>query len=164
MSGRDDAEFTAFVAARSPSLLHTAWLLCGDAHRAEDLVQETYVRLYRKWRSMNGQPWSYARKTLVNLNTDRWRSTRLEVVSDSLPEAGSTGDEEQVDARRALIDALGTLPRRERDVVVVRHYADLSEIQVADLLGIEVGTVKSAGSRGLARLRTQLDPALEGQS
>ena len=48
MSGRDDAEFTAFVAASSPSLLHTAWLLCGDAHRAEDLVQETYVRLYRK--------------------------------------------------------------------------------------------------------------------
>ncbi|PWJ26481.1 RNA polymerase sigma-70 factor (sigma-E family) [Branchiibius hedensis] len=164
MSGRDDAAFTEFVAASSPSLLHTAWLLCGDAHRAEDLVQETYVRLYRKWRSMNGQPWSYARKTLVNLNTDRWRSTRLEVVSGSLPEAGAEGDEAQVDARRALIDALSTLPRRERDVVVLRHYADLSELQVADLLGIGVGTVKSAGSRGLARLRTQLDPALEGQS
>ena len=164
MSGRGDASFTQFVTASSPSLLHTAWLLCGDAHRAEDLVQETYVRVYRRWRSMNGQPWSYARKTLVNLNTDRWRATRLEVVSDDVPESGSTVAQDQVDARRALIDALNTLPRRERDVVVLRHYADLSEIQVADLLGIGVGTVKSAGSRGLARLRTQLDPALEGQS
>lgn len=164
MSGRDDAAFTAFVAASSSSLLHTAWLLCGDPHRAEDLVQETYVRVYRKWRTMNGQPWSYARKTLVNLNTDRWRATRLEVVSDDVPEAGSTIAQDQVDARRALISALNTLPRRERDVVVLRHYADLSEIQVADLLGIGVGTVKSAGSRALARLRTQLDPALEGRS
>lgn len=160
MDESDERGFVQFMVTSSPQLLHTAWLLCGDQHLAQDLVQETYVRVYGKWRRVQDKPWAYTRKVLVNLNTDRWRKTRLEVVGAPSPEVPVAGDEGAVEARADLLRALGELPARERQIVVLRYYADLSEQSVADLLDLSVGTIKSAGSRGLAKMRTAL--AMEG--
>lgn len=160
MQRGDEESFTAFVSASAPQLLHTAWLLCGDPQLAEDLVQEAYIRVYGKWRRVQDKPWAYTRKVLLNLNTDRWRRTRLELLGASVPDPQIAGAEADVEARSDLLRALATLPQRERQTVVLRYYADLSEQYVADLLGVSVGTVKSAASRGLAKLRAEL--AIEG--
>lgn len=157
MTRQDDASFTAFVEAASPGLLRVAWLLCGDESTAEDLVQEALARVYPRWRRLGADdPVPYARKILVNLNIDRFRrSGRESVTADgSLPDAGSAGS--PVEDRDQVVRLLQRLPRREREVVVLRHYADLSERQVADQLGISIGNVKAAGSRGLATLRSLL--------
>lgn len=89
MSRRGDEDFVAFVSASSPTLLHTAWLLCGDAAHAEDLVQEAFERVYLKWGrvSRDGAPLAYTRRVLVNLNTDRWRRTHRETVTDGVRES-----------------------------------------------------------------------------
>ena len=154
-----DAEFTRFVQQAAPALLRTAWLLCGDEGRAEDLVQEALGRVYLKWGSIkDGKPVAYARRAIVNANTDTWRRRRPETLSASgLPEkidvSVSTGS---VHDRAILLTALRTLPKREREVVVLRHYVDLSEREVAEMLGISLGSVKSSASRGLATLRANL--------
>ncbi|WP_432456691.1 SigE family RNA polymerase sigma factor [Cellulomonas iranensis] len=153
-----DDEFTAFMAASSPELLRTAWLLVGDPHRAEELTQQALVRTYAAWsRVRGGNPAAYARRTLVNLRTDTWRRRRREVLTapDDLPEtpaaAGGTEDRDEV-AR-----VLATLTARQRRVVVLRHLVGLTEQEVADDLGVSVGTVKSTASRALASLRALLD-------
>ncbi|AKU16839.1 SigE family RNA polymerase sigma factor [Luteipulveratus mongoliensis] len=159
MTSESDEAFSAFVASSSPQLLRTGWLLCGDEHLAEELVQEALARVYPRWgRLADGQPLAYARRILVNLNTDRWRRGRRETVAadGDMPERPvDDGSSAAVD-RDLLIRLLGALPRRERQVVVLRHYADLSEQQVADLLDVSVGTVKSSASRGLAVMRSHL--------
>lgn len=156
------AEFTAFMASSSPALARTAWLLCGDAHQAEELVQQTFTRVYLSWsRAREGNPLAYARRTLANLNTDTWRRRRREVLLATVPDAGVTGGEERHADRDRLVRALATLTRRQRRIVVLRHLEGLSEREVADALGVSVGTVKSTASRGLAQLRTVLG-SLEG--
>ncbi len=154
-----DDEFTAFMAAASPELLRTAWLLVGDPHRAEELAQQALVRTYTAWpRVRGGNPAAYARRTLVNLRTDTWRRRRREVLTapDDLPEtvaapAGGAEDRDEV------VRALATLTARQRRVVVLRHLVGLTEQEVADDLGVSVGTVKSTASRALASLRALLD-------
>ncbi len=156
-----DAEFSAFMAAAGPDLLRTAWLLVGDAHRAEELTQQAFVRTYVAWhRVRDGNPGAYARRTLVNLRTDTWRRRRREVLTapDELPEA-RTGPDTSTDDRDQVVRALGLLTPRQRRVVVLRHLVGLSEQEVADDLGVSVGTVKSTTSRALASLRTVLAPA-----
>lgn len=158
MRRRDDESFVKFVDERSTQLLRMAYLLCGDQHLAEELVQETLERLYVRWSRLHeGQEMAYARRVLTNLRTDRWRRTSKEVVTarERIPE-GASERSDSVSDRDVLLRALSTLGEREREVVVLRRYCDLPERAVADCLGISQGTVKSTGSRALAKLRDQL--------
>ncbi|QGQ20521.1 SigE family RNA polymerase sigma factor [Cellulomonas sp. JZ18] len=153
---RHDAEFTAFVEAHADELLRTAWLLVGDPHRAEELTQQALVRTYAAWpRVRDGNPGGYARRVLVNLRVDTWRRQRREVLvpPDDLPAHHAEGGSRTVDDRDQLVRALRTLTVRQRRIVVLRHLVGLSEAEVADDLGVSIGTVKSTASRGLASLR-----------
>ena len=153
-SQQRDAEFAAFVRAASPALTKTAWLLTGDAHTAADLVQEAFVKTYLAWRRVRPETaTAYARRVLVNLNADRWRRRRPETLAEQV-DAVRPSDEAAVDDRDRIARMLATLPARQREVIVLRYFDDLSEATVAELLGISVGGVKSAASRGLAALRT----------
>lgn len=164
----DDAGYSAFVEQVWDHNLRVARLISGDAHRAEELLQDCLVKLYQRWRRIakHGDPQAYLRRMLVNGNISWWRRRRRErLVADSPDRADPAGaaPERHDDLRQALL----TLPRRQRSVVVLRHYADLSEREVAAVLGCSVGTVKSHNSRALARLRQLLpepDPTSQGVS
>lgn len=148
-----DAAFTTFMRDATPSLLRTAWLLTGSTDRSQELVQAALVKTYAAWpRVRRDSALAFARRVLVNQKTDTWRRTSREVVGD-VPERPTTPDE-SVEDRDDVVRMLDLLPRQQRTVVVLRYYQDQSEQQVADLLGISVGAVKSAASRGLATLRT----------
>lgn len=166
MRAESEERYKAFVRGASPRLLTIAWLLTGDRHLAEDLVQETLTRMYAKWSSVRvGEELAYARAVLVRVNTDRWRRTNREVISDDPYTGAAELDRRSVDSRHIdLIRALQELPARERQVVVLRHYADLSEYQVATALGVSLGTVKSSASRGLGRLRVLLSEGDESHA
>jgi RNA polymerase sigma-70 factor (sigma-E family) len=164
---RDD-DFTAFVLARSARLVHFARMLCGDAQLAEDLVQTALEKAYLRWDRIElADPFAYVRQAVVNQHLS-WVRRRLwrerpsgdPVDLDEL--AGSAlGDSAALSDRRlALLSALQLLTRRERAVVVLRHVEDLTEGETAAVLGVAVGTVKSANSRALRKLRAA--PALAG--
>lgn len=148
-----DAAFTAFMTQATPSLLRTAWLLTGSHDAAHDLVQATLVKTYAVWpRVQPDDALPYARRILINHRTDTWRKTRGESPVAEPPER-SHHDATTTEDRDHVVRLLATLPDQQRKVVVLRYYHDLPEQAVADLLGISVGSVKSAGSRGLAALR-----------
>jgi RNA polymerase sigma-70 factor (sigma-E family) len=156
-------DFDEFVAIHVDDLLRTAYLIVWDEAEAEDLVQECLLKVARRWSRIRRmeQPRAYARRILVNLALDgaRGRARRrgeLEpgavarsIVVDPLP---------ALDTRAELLQALGQLPARQRAVLVLRYFNDLTEVQVAEVLGCSPGTVKSSASRGLARLREALQP------
>lgn len=157
-----DEEFAAFMAEAEPLLARTAWLLCGDRHRAEELVQQTLVKTYVAWpRARGGDPLAYARRTLANARIDLWRRRRREVLVG--PDDGPVvahddrgpgpGHEHTYAERDLLVRALARLSPQRRRVVVLRYVLDLSEQQVADDLDVSVGAVKSAAARGLRQLR-----------
>ncbi|GAA1398285.1 SigE family RNA polymerase sigma factor [Luteococcus peritonei] len=149
-----DEEFSRFVAEARDSLAGTAWLLTGDREQAADLVQAALVKTYAAWpRVRGGEASGYARRALVNENIDRWRKARPELLVAEVDDPAVADQTEQVDRRDELVRALADLPVQQRTVVVLRYFDDLSERQVAEQLGISVGAVKSAASRGLARLR-----------
>lgn len=154
----DDAAFRTFVEENGATLLHAARLLTGDHHRGEDLVQTALTRVYLKWDRIDA-PLAYARKALVTAHIDssrrRWWGER---PTETLPEvaAGESGDVGAADERDELRRLLAGLSPRERSVIVLRYYCDLSEQDAADTLGIPVGTVKSTCSRALARLRVEI--------
>lgn len=158
MSGVDVIEeaagFDEFVAARGDALWRTAWLLTGDAHRAEDLVQTALAKAWPKWDRIaaDGSFEAYVRRVLFTTYVAWWRRRwNAEVPTERLPERAA---EERPDLGADLVLALARLPRGQRAVVVLRYVEDLTERQTADLLGISVGTVKSQASRALAALRT----------
>jgi RNA polymerase sigma-70 factor (sigma-E family) len=147
------------MAADSGALRHTAWLLCGDPHRAEELTQQALVSTYLAWpRAKASDPLAYARRTLANARIDAWRRRRNEVLAapGTLPERSAPGHDDRVVERDRLVRALQSLPARQRRVVVLRHFVGLSEAEVAEELGVTLGTVKSGASRGLAKLRKHL--------
>lgn len=149
-----DAEFTAFVASAQQPLLRMAYALTGDGDAARDLVQDALLKTYVAWgRIRTEEAAAYARRVIVNHRIDTWRKSRRETVSDEVPDRPVPARDGQVDARESLVRLLAQLPEQQRKVVVLRHYADQSEAQVAETLGISVGAVKSAASRGLATLR-----------
>jgi RNA polymerase sigma-70 factor (sigma-E family) len=151
--GRED--FEAFVVARYAALLRTAYLLTGDHHDAEDLLQQTLVKAVGAWKRVTGDPEPYVRTILVRENVSRWRRRRWrELTTDVVPE-GAIPDQD-ADERLALHRALGVLAPRQRAVIVLRYYEDLTEAQTADALGISVGTVKSQTRDALRRLREQV--------
>jgi RNA polymerase sigma-70 factor (sigma-E family) len=163
-SAARDADFTAFMGQAGPALLRTAWLLTGDHHRAQELTQAALVKTYVAWpRVREGEALAYARRVLVNHRTDVWRATRRELVTDSPPETAPGAPRrdgvQTSDDRDLVVRLLRTLPEQQRTVVVLRYYTDLSEQATAEVLGISVGAVKSAGSRGLAALRAALAAA-----
>lgn len=150
----DRAEFDAFVAARSPALLRTAYLLTGDRHAAEDLLQTALAKSWFAWRRIDGAPEPYVRRVIATTYATWWRRRwRAELPASELPDAGEPDRTGLVDTRDALWRAIGTLPRRQRAVLVLRYYEDLSEAEIAATLGISTGTVKSSASRALAALR-----------
>jgi RNA polymerase sigma-70 factor (sigma-E family) len=156
-------DFDEFVAAHVDDLLRTAYLIVWDETEAEDLVQECLLKIARRWARIRGmqQPQAYARRILVNLAFDgaRGRTRRRGELELGIDAGVSIVDPlPALDTRAELIDALGRLPARQRAVLVLRYFNDLTEAQVAEVLGCSPGTVKSSASRGLARLREVLQP------
>jgi RNA polymerase sigma-70 factor (sigma-E family) len=169
-SGSRDDDFTAFVLARSARLVHFARMLCGDVGLAEDLVQTALEKAYLRWdRIEMADPFGYVRQAVVNQHLSwvrrrLWRerpsghATELDLYVDRAVADPSHA----VDRRVAVGAALSALTRRERAVVVLRYVEDLTEQQTAAILGVAVGTVKSANARALAKLRAA--PELSGTS
>jgi RNA polymerase sigma-70 factor (sigma-E family) len=148
----DREEFTRWARARQGHLLRVALLLTGDRQRAEDLVQEALTKIALRWtRLRDSSPDAYARKVMYHDNVSSWRRRRLEVVTDRPPERPGQGP--PTERRLLLAAALATLTARQRAVIVLRYFEDLSERDTAAVLGIAVGTVKSQTNLSLRRLR-----------
>ncbi|MGK5682738.1 SigE family RNA polymerase sigma factor [Actinoplanes sp. URMC 104] len=158
---RGDAEFTEFAGASFHRLRRAAYLLTGNEQQAEDAAQAALVKTYAAWRRVRKQdPYAYTRRVMVNHLKDQWRRPLREDAHEAPPERPSGHDlAGDVTDQRWLLAALAALADRERAVVVLRHYFDLSEKDVAAELDVAVGTVKSLNSRALAKLRVTLDPA-----
>jgi RNA polymerase sigma-70 factor (sigma-E family) len=143
-----------FVAERGDRLLRTAALLAGSRADGEDMLQSALERLLRHWRRIDGDPENYVRRTLYNLAADEWRRQRVRQRKAVLFEPAPPVDPATaVDLRDAVVRVLVRLPPRQRAVLVLRYFEQLSEAETAQALGCSVGTVKSAAARGLARLR-----------
>lgn len=157
-------DFEAWVQARAGSLARTAYLLTGDVHLAEDLVQDTLARVADHWRrvSRRGSPDAYARQVMHHLAVDRWRRRRVrppEALGAAPPEL--TGDGYDVERRVVLREALLRLTPRQRATVSLRFYEDLTEVETAAVLGCSVSTVKSTTRDALRRLREHAPDLLE---
>ena len=152
-------DFDSFVAARSAALLRTAYLLTRDHAQAEDLLQTALTKAWFSWGRISGEPEAYVRKILVNTFASWWRRKwNGELATEELPERGVADTADASGSSHDLWQALGRLPRRQRAVVVLRYFEDLTETETADVLGCSVGNVKSQCSRALSKLR--IDPAL----
>ncbi|MGW6460839.1 SigE family RNA polymerase sigma factor [Streptomyces sp. NPDC055078] len=161
-SHADDGDFEAFVAARGPRLLRMAWLLTGDAHLAEDLLQTVLAKVWPKWRRIApDHPEAYIRRAMVNTHASWWRRRwRGEVPHGDLPDGASAGDlYADVDLEQSLAAAVRALPVGQRAVVVLRYFEDLSVEETAATLGCAPGTVKSQASKALRTLRTLIQDA-----
>ncbi|MEV6341898.1 SigE family RNA polymerase sigma factor [Actinoplanes sp. NPDC051851] len=151
-----DAGFTAFVAAGWSRYLWTARLLTGDRQHGEELLQESLVKLYTRWKRVarNGDPHAYLRRMLVNGNVSRWRRWRREEPVAEAPDR-QDGRAVPVEPNDALQRAVLRLPRQQRAVIVLRYFEDLSEKDAAAVMGCSVGALKSTHSRALAKLRAE---------
>lgn len=154
-----DAEFETWLLARERALQRTAYLLVGEVHTAQDLVQETLAKLYLAWDRIRDRESvdAYARRILLNEHRTAWRRPvrRREQVMDAVPDHAAP--ERSYDGQRDLVWAfVCSLPPKQRAVVVLRFYEQLTEPEIADLMGISLGTVKSQSSRALASLRAAL--------
>lgn len=161
-----EAGFHAFVAARYGALLRTGYVLTGNHHDAEDLVQTALMKAAGVWGRIASRPEPYVRRVMYHENVSRWRRRRLgEVGLDALgPEhevAGGAGEGRVVN-RVDMAEALRRLTPKQRTVLVLRYYEDLSEQQTAAAMGVRVGTVKSQTRHALMRLR-ELAPELVSQ-
>jgi RNA polymerase sigma-70 factor (sigma-E family) len=161
-------EYDEFYAALWPRLVRTAYAVSGDLGVAEDAVQTAFAKAYRSWRRISRleSPEAYVRRMVVNevLSTRRTAHVRREVVRAELPEAPGPAPEDRGHGQDEMWRAVSGLPPRQRAVLVLRYYEDLSEQQIADTLGCRPGTVKSQASAALATLRTRLDhPSRAGE-
>jgi RNA polymerase sigma-70 factor (sigma-E family) len=150
-------EFADWVSLRLPALLRFAHALTGNPHDASDLVQEVLERVGVRWASIGrgtGGPDAYVRRAMVNARTSRWRRRRPETLVDQIPDAAAPVRDRFDD--EPLWQALRDLPQRQRAVIVLRYYEDLSEAEIAATLGVSTGTVKSQASRAIATLRQRL--------
>lgn len=159
-----DADFTAYLQARQGSLLRTAYLLTGDRHQAEDVLQTSLAKLYLSWDKVRDRDSvdGYVRRIMVNENNSLWRRgwRRREFATDTVPDRSLT-DAYDDGVGTALWQVVQGLPPRARAVVVLRYYEQLTEAETAELLGISVGTVKSQCSRALASLRQRVPADLD---
>lgn len=159
----EDGGIEAYVRARTPALLRTAYLLTMDVHAAEDLVQTALSKVWPRWQrlSREGDPDAYVRRCLINtfLSWRRRRAATEVVLPDLTERAGSAvhaQDQDSISTRLLVLDALAQLPPRQRATVVLRFFNDLTEVQTAEVLTCSVGTVKSQTAKALASLRTRL--------
>lgn len=152
---RGDSQFVEFVQSNSARLLHAAYLLTGDRHQAEDAVQTALAKTYATWSRVRDQDaYGYTRRVLTNHVIDRWRRPIKEQSHEQVPDRPVSGDLAQDVVRQEwLMRMLDGLTAKERAIIVLRHYHDLPEAEVAAELKVSVGTVKSTNSRALAKLR-----------
>jgi RNA polymerase sigma-70 factor (sigma-E family) len=153
--------FRAFVAGYSPTLLRAASLLLRDRAAAEDAVQTTLLRTFRRWKRAQTAPEAYSQRVLINLCHDHWRHRRRHPEPDPLEHgeqvpAPPVDLTDRVAQRQALEQAMATLTSQQREVLVLRFFLDLSVAETAERLGVAAGTVKSCAHRGLAQLRNLL--------
>ena len=157
MDAEAKEDFRAYVAARSPALLRTAYALSGNRADAEDLLQTALAKTYLAWGRIREREAvdGYVRRVMVNTQTSWWRRRRVdEHPVEQLPERpGDRDATADADLHDALWSAMSDLPKRQRAMVVLRYYEDLSEVETAAVMGVSVGTVKSTTSRALTRLR-----------
>jgi RNA polymerase sigma-70 factor (sigma-E family) len=166
---RDGLAFESWLAAREPALQRTAHLLTGDVHAAQDLVQTTLAKLYLRWdhvrRADNID--AYARRALINEFRSAWRrpSRRAEQVVAAVPDLPAPDAPTYDGAQEAVWRFVCALPPKQRAVIVLRFYEQLTEAEIADLMGISVGTVQSQSSRAIAALRANLPnhPEITGE-
>lgn len=158
-----DQEFEEFAVLRTPHLYRTAWLLCGDAHRAEDLVQDTLAKVYVRWTRKLGRrlenPAGYAHTALVHtwIDHQRRRSSHERPVGE-VPEQGTPDGDPSL--RLSLAAALDALDPMDRAVLVLRYLDDVSVAEVADRLGVSPGAVRNRSMRALSRIRDVLGTSL----
>ena len=161
MSARQDAEFREFMHARWPAMVRLAYGLTGDQGHAEDVAQAAFARAYASWPRVkrSGDPDAYVRQIVINENRNRFRKRRVdEQLTDSvLIDVPWTDATHESDERSALIAALQRLGPRQRAVIVLRYWLDLTEQETAAALNCSVGTVKSQASRALATLRESIE-------
>jgi RNA polymerase sigma-70 factor (sigma-E family) len=162
VSVRED--FDDYVRASSRRLLRLAFLLTGDHHDAEDLLQTAYAKALPRWHKIGGigNPDAYLRRVMVNTNISWWRRRRgREVLEGDVlepePRGGETDFDQHIVLQDGVLRALRSLPPRQRTVVVLRYYCDVSEAETASIMGVSIGTVKSQASRAVASLRTTLE-------
>jgi RNA polymerase sigma-70 factor (sigma-E family) len=149
-------EFGAYVAERRPVLLRTATRLAGDRAEAEDLLQSALAKTYVAWDRIQDRAAvdGYVRRAMVNTQISWWRRRKLEVYpTDRLPDRPVEDHTDRSEMHDALGRALDRLPKRQRLAVMLRYYEDMSEREIAEVLGVSVGTVKSTVSRAMTRLR-----------
>ena len=150
-------DFEEFVRESSPGLLRTAYLLTGDRGYAEDVLQTALLQVARKWRRIRGEPTPYARRAVVNLARNHWRDRfRRPHETAATVEAGYGPPDADVLLQQVLLPAVMDLPVRQRAVLVLRYFDDLSVEQTADALGCSTGTVKSQTHHALSKLREAL--------
>jgi RNA polymerase sigma-70 factor (sigma-E family) len=164
---RQRGDFESFVQASSTRLLRSAYLLCGDRGAAEDILQLTLMRVSAHWRVAAAAPEAYARQVLVNLSRDRARRSLRRVREVAWGELAAREPEghdhaRELAGRSAVMAALAQLPARQREVLVLRFYGDLSVADTAAATGATEGTVKSHTSRALSRMRELLDDPVPG--
>ncbi|MFD8493986.1 MULTISPECIES: SigE family RNA polymerase sigma factor [unclassified Amycolatopsis] len=166
MNQRDEQEFAEYFAAKRDSVRRTAYMLCGDWHKADDLAQTAFVALHRRWTKIRDRAATdaYVRKTLVRASIDESRRPwRRERDTEVLPEPDVVGDrlDDQVATRQDLIVALRQVPPRQRAVLVLRFFEGMDVSGAAKALGCSEGNVKSQTARGLANLREVLGEEVE---
>jgi RNA polymerase sigma-70 factor (sigma-E family) len=157
MASRED-EFAAFVRARSHALLRSAYLLTGDQHLGEDLVQEALARTHRAWGRLReaGNAEAYARRVMYHIQVSFWRRKKVaENQPGDLPDRRDPGNEntDAIALRMTIEQALRSLSPRQRAVIVLRYFEDHTESEAAELLGVSVSTVKTQTARALEHLR-----------
>ena len=160
MRAEDEREFTELVVAVSPRLLRTAYAVCGDLATAQDAVQSALATTFRSWPTVRDadNPQAYLRRMVLN-ELFFWRrrvSWRTTSVRAEVPDVPVDSAEDAVLDRQVVWAAMSQLPPRQRAVVVLRYYEDLSEAEIAATLGIRPGTVKSQCAAGMAHLRQTL--------
>jgi RNA polymerase sigma-70 factor (sigma-E family) len=154
-----DDDFATFVRMRMPALLRFGHALTGNRHDALDLVQSALERTGVRWRTVQRRgddPEAYVRRTMVNTWVSRWRKLRRETLVAVVPDGPAAAVADAALEREPLWQALRALPPGQRAVIVLRYYEDLSEAQIADVLGVSPGTVKSQASKAMATLRVRL--------
>lgn len=166
MDQREEQEFAEYFAARRDAVRRTAYMLCGDWYKADDLTQTAFVALHRRWRKIrdHGALDAYVRKTLVRASIDESRRPwRRERHVETLPEVTQQGTEvgDSVATRSALLDGLREVPPRQRAVLVLRFLEGLDVAATAEALKCSEGTVKSQTARGLTALRGVLGDTLD---
>lgn len=167
MRRRDDAEFDEFVLAAWPSLFRASYLLMGDFHLAEDVLQSALAKVYAAWPRVSAveHPRSYTRTVLTNEAMAWWRrKSSTETTLADWPEAPVMGHEESVVQASMVWQALCRLPPRQRAVIVLRYYEELSEVEIARTLGISTGSVKSHAHHAIRAMSGHLGPQMEDTS